>query len=297
MKKTIIVLISCVLFPAAMFAGLISVEGLKADLSNPKLVILDVRGGKVPLTEFANGHIPNSQFVPFSDVAIKKGSLEVELPDPKVFEAAMQKVGVNNDSKVVIVSDGKAANTFAFGARFYWTMKNFGFKDVNLLNGGFASWDKAKEKVALGSPVAVEKKGDFKAHVGAKLPYFADKEDVKKALLENKTVIDCRSIDFYLGLDEKPGWKQLGHIDGAKFAYYGLLFKPKTTEYLSKEALIAYFANLKIDLTGELINYCGDGYGATDTWFALSEILGKKARIYDASMNEWDGPVSNKLQN
>lgn len=299
MKKGLIVLLASVLVPASMLAGLISVEGLKKELSNPKVVILDVRGGKIPKTDFANGHIPNSQLIPGGVVAPAKDGLAAEMPDPKKFEAAIQALGVNNDSKIVIVSDGKNAGNHAQGTRLYWTFKNFGAKDLNLLDGGLNAWVKAKEKTALGSPVPVAQKGNFTVVEGSQYPYLATKEDVKKQIAEKKTLIDCRGVNYYLGidLDKAKGQKVLGHIDTAKFALYPLLLRMKTTQYLPKEQIEAYLSNLRIDVSGETINYCGTGTGASVMWFAISEILGKKIRIYDASMAGWDGPVSSKMQN
>jgi thiosulfate/3-mercaptopyruvate sulfurtransferase len=284
------------LLAASGWSNLISVEQLKAELSNPKLVILDARKGDDAVDRFSKGHIPASQFVKYSDVAPHRGGFESEMPEPGNFESVMRKAGVNNDSLVVVVADAMNPNAFAFGPRLYWTLKNFGFENVYLLNGGITSWKNAGEEIAQGAPSEVEKEGNFTAVGSDNYRYHATKDDVIKALKENRDVIDARSMPVYLGLSTKPGWLQLGHIDGAKFAYYGMLFNSKG-EYRGKEELEQIFSDLKLNLDTHTISHCGDGYGCMDLWFAVSEILGKEHTMYDAGMFEWDIPTSTKLQN
>jgi len=284
------------LLAATGWSNLISVEQLKSELSNPKLVILDARKGDDAVDRFSKGHIHGSQFVKYSDVAPHRGGFESEMPEPDNFEAVMRKAGVNNDSLVVVVADAMNPNAFAFGPRLYWTLKNFGFENVHLLNGGITSWMNAGEEIAQGAPSAAENEGNFTAVGSDNYPYHATKEDVIKALEKNQDVIDARSMPVYLGLASRPGWLQLGHIDGAKFAYYGMLFE-SNGEYRSKEVLEQIFSDLKLNLDTPSISHCGDGYGCMTLWFAVSEILGKDHTMYDAGMFEWDIPTSTKLQN
>ncbi len=284
------------LFAASDWSNLISVEQLKAELSNPKLVVLDTRKGADAVERFSKGHIPGSQFINYPDVAPNSGSIESEMPDLDKFEAVMRKAGVNDDSLVVVVADASTPNAFAAGPRLYWTLKNFGFNNVHLLDGGIRSWIEAKEQVGTGASSAASKAGNFNAKRSDQYPYLATKDDVIKALKENRDVVDARSMPVYLGLGSKPGWLQLGHIDGAKFAYYGMLFD-SNGEYISKDKLEQLFSDLKINLDTPTISHCGDGYGCMTLWFAVSEILGKEHTMYDAGMFEWDIPTTTKLQN
>ncbi len=284
------------LLAATGWSNLISVEQLKSELSNPKLVILDIRKGGDAVERFAKGHIPGSQFINYPDVAPHRGKLESEMPEPGDFENVMRKAGVSNDSLVVVVADAMNPNAFASGPRLYWTLKNFGFNNVHLLNGGITSWINAEQKIATGNPAKANNIGNFTADRSGNYPYLATKEDVIKALEEKRDVIDARSMPVYLGLATKEGWLQKGHIDGAKFAYYGMLFE-SNGEYRSKERLEQILSDLKLNLDKPTISHCGDGYGCMDLWFAVSEILGKDHTMYDAGMFEWDIPTSTKLQN
>ncbi len=304
-KKTMLVLLGVLfalvvsagpLFGASGWGNLISVEQLKDELANPKLVILDIRKGDDAVERFFKGHIPGSQFISYPDVAPHKGKIESEMPEPGDFEKVMRKAGVSNDSLVVVVADAMNPNAFASGPRLTWTLKNFGFKNVHLLDGGITSWINAGEKTATGLPSEPEKEGDFTADRSGDYKYLATMEDVIKALEENRAVIDARSMPAYLGLASKPGWLQLGHIDGAKFAYYGMMFE-SNGEYRSKEELERIFSDLRINLDTHTISHCGDGYGCMALWFAVSEILEKDHTMYDAGMFEWDIPTSTKLQN
>lgn len=284
------------LLAASGWSNLISVDQLKAELSNPKLVILDTRRGDDAEERFAKGHIPGSQFINYSDVAPHRGEIQSEMPEPGNFEGVMRKAGVNNDSLVVVVAEATNPNIFATGPRLYWTLKNFGFNKVHLLNGGITSWINAEHEIATGEPAKANNTGNFTADRSENYPFLAAKEDVIKALEEKRDVIDARSMPVYLGLSSRPGWLQLGHIDGAKFAYYGMLFE-SNGEYMSKEVLEKIFSDLRINLETPTISHCGDGYGCMTLWFAVSEILEKDHTMYDAGMFEWDIPTSTKLQN
>ncbi len=284
------------LFAADGWGNLISVDQLKSELSNTDLVILDIRKGEDDVERFSKGHVPGSQFIAYPDVAPHRGSIESEMPEAGNFEAVMRKAGLNNDSLVVVVADAMNPNAFAAGPRLYWTLKNFGFDNVHLLDGGITSWVNAGEEIATSAPAAAEKEGNFTADRSGNHPYLATKEDVIKALEENRDVLDARSMPAYLGLASKPGWLQLGHIDGAKFVYYGMLFD-SNGEYRSREELEQIFSDLRLNLDTHTISHCGDGYGSMDLWFAVSEILEKDHTMYDAGMFEWDIPTTTKLQN
>ena len=107
---------------------LITVTELNALLSDPKLVLLDVRYNLTDAaygrTAYAAGHIPGARFADLkTDVAgVCSGSNgRTPLPDSGRFCVNMRRLGLNPDSTVVVYDDGESN----FAARLWFTLRWF----------------------------------------------------------------------------------------------------------------------------------------------------------------------------
>lgn len=249
------------------------------------------KGGKV------FGHIPGSALVPRPAFSVtKKGALHGELPSKEVFEALMQKSGVNPDSTIVISDRGSNFKEVGFGTRLYWTLKYFGHDKVALLDGGTAKWAAEKRKMAYDS--LSPKQGEWKAK-GEHKEILASLQDVEKTVNQKGQIVDGLPMPFYLGLKLKKGVvAKRGHIPGAKSLPAGVLVShsPMGAIFYPTDKLKQVVSAMGIDDSKPVTTHCNTGHIASITWFALSELLGnKKARLYDGSMEEWskakDHPV------
>lgn len=280
MKKIQFIATLLLAIPLALSAQLISAADLQKELGSKNLVILGL--------DDAGAKIPGSRAIEYKNVRDKDDNVQ----DAKLFEALMQREGVNNDSKVVIVESGKGYGSFHPAARLYWTFKYFGFDNVYILNGGLQEWTIAGGAISDERPKRA--RGNFKAKE-PRAEIYASTEQVKAAV-GKQTIVDARPFANYMGV-EKPGVaKQNGHIDGAKAAPLTDYFKSGSVLH-SKENLAAFFEGLNIDMSKESIVYCNTGSFAAVGWYVMHEMLGKKVRMYDGSMKEWDGPVATALQN
>lgn len=267
--------------PLVLSAQLITVDQLKKEVkSNKNLVMLGI--------ELKDEHIKGSQTIDYK--LVRKDD---NVPEAKLFEGVMQKLGVNSNSKIVVYESGKGYGSFHPAARLYWTLKYFGHKDVAILAGGLEEWKDMGGDVTKDKPARV-KKGNYKAGK-PDASIYASADEVK-ASLGKKTIVDARPFAQYIGADKPAVAKQKGHIDGAKSAPLDTYFK-QGTHFYDKKVLEEYFANLNIDLKNDNIAYCNTGSFAAVGWFVMNEILGKKTKLYDGSMKEWDGAVATKLQN
>lgn len=107
---------------------LIDTESLQQQLGQPNLVIIDVRGKAA--YEFG-GHIPgavHSTWHDYSDpTAVPKGLLN---PDLSEIELILRRLGINNDSEVVIYSnpfDNWGMKGGCFGCWNIWATHASGF--------------------------------------------------------------------------------------------------------------------------------------------------------------------------
>ena len=271
-----------------------------------EVVILDIRAdgagylGQPPapdqeldLKKLA-GHVPGAVLVPWKGVVAKGGErgvpLKTMLPSPDAFASLMRASGVGNDSALVIVGRGTTAKDQAYAARLYFTLKYFGHDNVALLNGGTAQW--AVEGRPLAYAEEVPQPGDFA--VAETRPHLvADTGDVEAAVASGDAqLVDCRTEDFYLGLNFKrkfvsPAHK--GHLAGAKTLPFVLLGDNSGPARLFSADQMRQVAALKgVALEDPTIAYCNTGVAASLGWFALHELLGNgQARLYDGSMHAW----------
>jgi thiosulfate/3-mercaptopyruvate sulfurtransferase len=264
-----------------LWAGTIGMMELQEKLGEDNLVIMGIN--------LEDKMIPGSRVVSYDRVR-----QDSNVPEANLFQAAMQAEGVNKDSFVVIVEDGTGFGSFHPAARLYWTFKYFGHDNVAILEGGMQDWtDMGGEstEVPRRFPRA---RGNFEA--GEPNESIIASTEMVKAAIGKQTIVDIRPFVNYIGMVKPAIAQQAGHIDGAKSAPLDLYFSTGTI-FRDKADLAQMFEDLSIDLSGESISYCNTGSFAAVGWFVISEILGHENRLYDASMKEYDGPVSTALQN
>ena len=265
-----------------LWAATISMDELQSKTGDANLVILGIN--------LEGQMIPNSRVVSYDRVR-----QDDNVPAANLFQAAMQAEGINKDSFVVIVESGEGFGSFHPAARLYWTFKYFGHDNVAILEGGMQDWtDMGGDVTEVPRRAARVRPGNFEAKA-PRAELIASTEQVKAAV-GKELIIDARPFANYIGTVKPPVAQQNGHIQGAKSAPLDLYFSSGSI-LRSKADLEKLFADLNIDPSKGAITYCNTGSFAAVGWFVVSEILGHSNRLYDASMKEWDGPVSTVLQN
>ncbi len=267
-----------------------------------EVVLLDVRKkeafGK-------DGHIEGARLVDVGTVRVNRVIDGKELtrmrPTPEQFQDYLRRLGIDNDSRVVITQRGKTPGQLAGAARLYWHFKYYGFEDVALLDGGNAAWVDALEDLT-DEPTPAPKPGNYR--VGKEHPeILATMAQVRNALgRKGTTLIDTRNLRFHIGIDKKSYVYDYGHIPGAKLLPYKFLTPHKGAQrYFEPKRLKRIIGDLNIDLDDELILFCNSAYECSSDWFALHEILGvPKVRIYDGSLHQWtqyeDNPMETRVR-
>jgi thiosulfate/3-mercaptopyruvate sulfurtransferase len=272
-----------ILLPAAVFAQIagpvVSTADLEKNLTNDKVVVLDVR----KVEEYKAGHIPGAVNVAYGSWAIKKGDLLNELPPIDDLSEIIGGAGIGKDSLVVIVGKtDKVPDQFDM-TRVAWTLKYLGVPNVAILSGGQNQW--VKENKPLSQDMVKAKAKAFK-------PAITDKLFVSKAyIMENlgkATIIDTRAPAFYEGKEKLPFVPKPGRIKGAVNLPVGALYTPEGL-YKDKAALAALAEKAAgSDLAKELILYCDTGKTCTSWALILKDMLGyKDVKVYDGSSMEW----------
>lgn len=280
--KALLVLI-LILLPAAVMAQIagpiVSVSDLEKNLTNPKVVVVDVR----KVEEYKAGHIFGAVNVAYGSWAIKKGDLLNELPPIDDLADVIGNAGIDKDSIVVIVGKtDKVPDQFDM-TRVAWTLKYLGVPNVAILSGGQNQW--VKENKPLSQDMVKAKAKSFKVSITDKL--YVNKAYVMDQL-GKATIIDTRAPAFFEGKEKLPFVPKLGRIKGAVNLPVGQLYTPEGL-YKDKAALAALAQKAAgNDLSKEIIVYCDTGKTCTGWALIMTDMLGyKNVKAYDGSSMEW----------
>jgi Rhodanese-related sulfurtransferase len=184
--------------------AIVTADWLEANLSNPRLAVVDVR----KVEDYKTGHIPGAISLLGSVFYVPAKGLSNELPFMDDLSDALADAGIGADSLVVVVeTDG---SRFSWATRVAWTLAYAGLDNVAVLSGGQAAWVKAAKPIT--TEVVKKAKTKFSAMPRAK--YLALKADV---LAAKGQVIDARAYDTYFGLAKQSFVAQAGHLPGAYF--------------------------------------------------------------------------------
>jgi thiosulfate/3-mercaptopyruvate sulfurtransferase len=287
---------------------LVTVDWLKANLGKPGMVILDVRSGAgVSKEAWLRGHIPGAIFTDYAKAGWRETNpegVESQLPPPAKLEAVIGRHGIDNETHVVIVPEGRAAQDVAAATRIYWTLKYLGHDAVSILDGGHVAWiaqvDKDKKPVnPLETADVVPQPKTFKAKPRPEM--LVSREEVRQAIAASTPLIDNRPHDFHVGLTKSPAAKRAGTLPNAQSVPEGWLTQNGGGKFRSKDQLAKIYANQSVPIAGDQINFCNTGHWASLGWFVSAELLGnKQARMYAGSLAEWtqdaNAPVVKKVQ-
>jgi thiosulfate/3-mercaptopyruvate sulfurtransferase len=274
--------------------ALISVQELKQliDARDPKLVILAAENS----IEYRLGHIPGSHQV---DRPAYEASPETQngitgnLIDGAGFSKLAQKLGINQDSKVVVY------DTKYDATRLWWAFTYYGKKNVRVLDGGAKEWKAAGYPVDILAPDPPTHSGTFQAKLTNPRLRVDTAEIVAIQNSAAAQLWDARDRKEFTGEELKKGAYRAGRIPGSKHSDWAL-FKKKDNqaEWLSATELTPLLQQLGYDRSKEQYFYCQSGVRSTQVIFALY-LNGwplEKLHNYDSSWIGWSKDTNLALE-
>ena len=282
--------LALVIAPMVACAGpLVSPAWLSENLDDAKLVIIDLRNkiDEGSYETFLDGHIPgaiHSDYLKDGWRVARDGVVGL-LPEADQFQSLVRRLGVSDDSHVVVVPAGVSSTDFGSAARAYWTFKVFGHNNVSILDGGFAAWrDYAPSNIETGAFVAPEP-GNFVATFNSE--FYIGTPDVA-AFAANPgqaLLVDGRTDEQFYAGGKHPKAAKAGRIPSAVLMDQDKAYSSEGNRLKSRDELLSIYGDLG-DKT--IVSYCNTGHWAATNWFVMSEILGQKnVKLYDGSMVEW----------
>ena len=296
------------LFAALLWAGLagaataqplVETGWLAERLDDQKIVLIDLRNklDEGSYETYLEGHIPGAIHSDYLKDGWRVGRDDVVglLPSEAEFQALARKLGVSQDSHVVLIPAGVSSTDFGSSARAYWTFKVFGHDKVSILNGGYAAWTAAyPNNIEQGAPIAPAA-GDFIARFQPQ--GYISMDQVAQAVGKDSgiTLLDGRNEPQYYGDAKHPKAAKAGRIPGSQMLFQETAYDVGANRLKSVTELEGLYADVAADQP--VISYCNTGHWAATNWFVLSEVLGRKdVKLYDGSMVEWTANADNPLE-
>jgi len=268
---------------------LVSSDWLKEHLGHPQLVVLDAStympdAGRNAEKEWQQSRIPHARFFDFNNnICDLDSDLPHMLPPSEVFTKEIQKLGINQNS-IVVVYDSLGI----FSApRAWWMFAAMGHSQCAVLDGGLPEWKIRGGNIDQMPPAVSTKKGNFIAEKQG--GYIKNKEQVLAAI-NNKSIsiLDARSKARFEGKAPEPrAGLNSGHIPHSKsLPFNELLINEKFKDTDTLRQL------LKPHISSQQALYasCGSGITACVIAFAASLCGYTQIAVYDGSWAEWGQP-------
>jgi thiosulfate/3-mercaptopyruvate sulfurtransferase len=262
--------------------SIVSVQWLAENLAAENLILFDA--SMKPIVPVPNAvpempaYLPGSLCFDFDDVLCDHNtSLPHMMPSPEYFADEMQKLGVNNDSAIVVYDKVGIYSS----PRAWWMFRAMGHDQVAVLDGGLPAWIQAGYETVptLATPKG---RGDFVSQPQGGL--FVDSKYVTQALTDSAfSVIDARSAGRFTGQEPEPrvGLRS-GHMPNAVNIPYTTVLENGLMS--SKSYLRSILEQYK---DKKMIFSCGSGVTACVLALAAEQAGYQDLTVYDGSWSEW----------
>mgnify|MGYP001791256729 CR=1 FL=1 len=193
---------------------LVSTEWLANNIDAAPLRIIDASWylpaeQRDSAAEFAQQHVPGAVFFDIERICDRRSELPHMAPDADAFAAAVSRLGINSDDRIVVYD---TAGLFS-AARVWWLFRLMGSASVAVLDGGLPKW------LAEGRPTDAGDMPIPSARFDAVMrsQHVCDRHAVAAALRTGSAqVVDARPAARFAGLAPEPrAGLSSGHMPGA----------------------------------------------------------------------------------
>lgn len=267
---------------------IIEADELAKQVDDPNLVIIDCR----KLKDYVKGHIPGAISLgkeckkAFRDPTVRVWK------DPSWYENFLGKVGISNDSTVVLYHEG--VKTVHHSGVGFWVLEWLGHDNgkTKVLNGGIDAWRKAGQR--LSTEPTKKKETTFKVNiVPTRMATTEEMLSIANGEKQDVQVIDSRTEDEHLGKVQYA--LRGGHVPNTTMNvdHKTTVVMEKDTKtgkmvptgYLSEDVLNEKFG--KLDKNKRTIAYCQTGSRSSLTYLELRLLGFKDPANWDDSWRVW----------
>ena len=239
------------------------------------------------------GHIPGSRHVDvstqFSDTTAR---LHYTHPEPQQIADELARLGIRKDQPVVIYD----STGTLWAARLWYLLRWIGVP-ARVLDGGYAAWVAAGERVETGETEAPEPVPSWQAEA-VRGAWVSKQELATRAADDTRPLVCGLPAGSFTGADPTR-YARRGRIPGSVNVSSRDLFT-KDGHVKSRVELILAYDAAGVDVAEgtpeEVLLYCGGGISAAANALTLAAIGTTAVRIYDGSLEEWSADASLPLE-
>jgi thiosulfate/3-mercaptopyruvate sulfurtransferase len=230
-------------------------------------------------------HLPGACWFDLDAMSDPNAEYPHMLPSAALFGDAVGRLGIGNDSLVVVYD----ARPLFSAARVWWMFRAFGHERVAVMDGGLPVWRARGHAVQRGGVaptsrtfVAREPREDM----------VCDRHAVLRQLSRNPAqVIDARGAGRFDGSmpEPRPGLRG-GHMPGSSNLPFPLL-SGEDGCLRDPAALASLFRDRGVDTSRPMVTSCGSGVTAAALYLAAQLAGARDIRLYDGSWAEWGDPA------
>jgi len=245
------------------------------------VTVIDIRSPR----EYLTGHLPGAVNAPYPAWRGPARNPGQALSDAEL-TALLRAIGLTAESRALVTHAGIDQTDFGAAARVYWTLKSAGLSDIAILNGGVRGWVAEGRTLSVDIPEITASEASFTLSE----KWMASRAEVAEIASGTRegALIDARPRDFYVGKAKHSAAKAPGTIAGASNLSHDTWFTDDPTRMPTIDRVKALAdAAGPADDAGEIVSFCNTGHWAATTWFALSELAGKDAKLYPESVVGW----------
>lgn len=274
------ILLAAPLFAASVAAQsptIVSTEWLARNLSNPTVVVIHAMRDSM---DYGAGHIPGARPLQYDSIRVERNGIGTELPPVERLQRTFERLGISDDSHVVIYSGG--TNMAPVASRVFLSLDYIGHPNVSILSGGLRKWRSENRPVSLEEPTVASGRLHPKPR-----DVTVSADFIQSRMGGNGfAFIDTRTTAEYLGTSQNPRLPSEGHIAGARQLEWQQLFRDTVSATFLDEPEIRRLFAERIAVGDTVVTYCLVGYRASMTYFA-ARMLGLPTFIYDGSYQDW----------
>jgi len=236
--------------------------------------------------EYLQQRIPGAVFFDIDAIADTETDLPHMLPSATVFSQAMQQLGIDSESPVVVYD---SVGLFS-ASRVWWMFTVFGHTQVKVLDGGLPAWKALGKATESGAVTAKKTDNAFAATLNNQA--VCDWEAVLAAIESNSAcILDARpKARFDAAAPEPRQGLRSGHMPSAiSLPFTNLLAADNNKVMRLKPApeLADIFKACGVNDGRAVITTCGSGVTAAVITLALKVAGFEPGRLYDGSWSEW----------
>lgn len=259
---------------------LVTGEYAKDKVGDENVVFVDARGWK----QAALGTIKGAIATSWTDLSTcEEGEAGDEnwgkIPEPDDLAERLGELGISKNKEIILIAN--TIDGWGDDARILWELLAAGYKDVKMIDGGYAAAKEAGAEtqfLASGAnpcEVKIDKIDDT---------HIMTTEELQKNYEQYK-IVDVRTEEEYNGATPN-GEAKGGHMPGAILIKYTDLFQEDGTLKPNKE-LEAMFEAAGLDKDDKIVTYCTGGIRSAYTQLILEMCGYENTWNYDQSYWRW----------